>query len=53
VDQGGDDAVEHHPVIDPVPMTAQRVSRVVLRSLFGADERGELDPQRFDQGCWQ
>ena len=30
VDQGGDHAVEHDPVIDPVPVTAQRVGRVEL-----------------------
>ncbi len=53
VDQGGDDTVEHGSVIDPASMAAQGVSGVVLRAVRCADQRGELDPQGFDQGCWQ
>jgi hypothetical protein len=54
VDEGGDDAVEHDPVGDPAPVAAQRVTRVELRAVvLGVEQRGELDPQRFDQGCWQ
>ncbi|MCU1626263.1 MAG: hypothetical protein JWP64_1212 [Pseudonocardia sp.] len=29
------------------------VGRGELRAFVGPDQGGELDPQRFDQGCWQ
>jgi hypothetical protein len=45
--------VEHHSVRDAPTVTAPGVGDDELGALLGADQRGELDSQRLDQGCWQ
>jgi hypothetical protein len=50
--QRGDHVVEHDPVADAAAMAAPGMGRGELRAFIRPDQGGELDPQRFDQGCW-
>jgi hypothetical protein len=49
VHQRVEKVLEHDPVRNPPPVTAQRVRRVELCTLVGPDSGGELDPDRFQQ----
>jgi hypothetical protein len=53
VDERADQMVEHDPVGDAAAMTPPRVIQDELGALVGPDQRGELDPQRLDERCWQ
>jgi hypothetical protein len=53
VDQGGEHVVEHDPVGDPAPVTPPRMRHRELGMIVVIQQRGELDPQGFGQGCWQ
>jgi hypothetical protein len=43
-----DELVEHQPVRDAGTVAAERVGVVM-----GGQQRGELDPQRLEDGRWQ
>jgi hypothetical protein len=51
VHQSLDDVLEHHPIRDPTPMTAQRMRGIELGSI-PTDRCVELDPDRFQQARW-
>jgi hypothetical protein len=46
--QNLDELAEDDPVGDPRAVTAERVG-----DLTGRQQRGDLDPQRFQDGGWQ
>jgi hypothetical protein len=43
--------LEHHTISDPLAVAAQRMRRREARTL--GQQRGELDPERLEQACWQ
>jgi len=53
MDQGGEHVDEHHPIGDPAAVTPPRMIRDEFGAIVVLQQRGELDPQGFDQGCWQ
>jgi hypothetical protein len=53
MDQGGEHVVEHDPVGDRAAVTPPRMRRREFGAIVLIEQRGELDPQGFGQGCWQ
>jgi len=51
--EGGEHVVEHHPIRDPAPVTPPRMRHRELGTIVVLQQRGELDPQGFGQGCRQ